>query len=142
MKPNRPNATLDELGRRLRDDSDFSATVTYFLDHVADREWLHARSRPSPLARLEAVINTCLGSLLGPGAHAQELLTLKCRGSDFFHGLVHAGPHSGVFFYFRGADRGLLTVPAGGPGGRTRFVRFTLLEAPVGAVPSPSGPRS
>ncbi len=131
MRRARLESTLAELRRRLRVSDDFASIATYFLTEVADCDRLHERSKPCRNARLEAAIATGVGSLpAGLGEQPPDLLLLRYRKTDFFHGVVHAGRQAGGFFYFRRADQGLLVMPGGY--GSAHYLRLTMTEAAPG----------
>jgi len=124
----RLESTLAELRRRLRVSDDFASIATYFLTEIADCDRLHERSKPCHKARLEAAIASGLATLpAGLGEQPPDLVLLRYRKTDFFHGVVQAGRQVGGFFYFRHADQGLLVMPGGY--GSVHYLRLTMTEA-------------
>ncbi|MCS6919122.1 MAG: hypothetical protein NZM28_05075 [Fimbriimonadales bacterium] len=116
---------FNTLRKKLQQEKNHGAVMTYFFDHFADHHAFIQMSEPTRSELIEMALPIVLQSLLGqPNVAVLNLMQLRVPSQKMLHGGFMAGGAMGAFFYFEDLDIGLVGLSGGRLRGQLLTARF------------------
>jgi hypothetical protein len=116
---------LDVLRQKLQHATDYELALSYFLEEFAGDAPFVLQSEAVEAPHLLAVLAHVAAAALGKPAPLENIRVLRLHEFKFYHGNALVAGRVLLFFYFEGADTGLMALIPGVRGG-TEVARFRL----------------
>jgi hypothetical protein len=118
---------LDELKTMLVRAEDFGAVYNFFFDHVAsNREFIEASQRGKN-DKLKEILKLIGTELLGKNCALTNLLMLKIRRDNLFHGGGFLNGCISTIIYFSDIDMGMAAINTVPGTGKMSYARISIL---------------
>jgi hypothetical protein len=120
-------AKLDELKTMLVKAEDFGAVYNFFFDHVAsNREFIEASQRGKN-DKLKEILKLIGTEVLGKNCSLTNLLMLKIRRDNLFHGGGFLNGCISTIIYFSDIDMGMVAINTDPGTSKMTFTRISVL---------------